>query len=290
MRLGGALGRAFAPGRRSRLARGPLSFDLASLDGAPSLTRLGADDAAPGPSVASIAIRDMGSLGRRALLLEGLGSGEELLARGLEDLPFFEDLAAEYETAFRGYLGGAGQLDGVGEDYADAARSGAARPARAMSINGRLFGQIEAEDVGDARYVEASGPEVAREEVAQRARGEALEGDAAGFLVHARVDRADGEAEGGEGRGGLLDAGGHREEHETALRADGGLEAPGEIQALASVAVEAPMLDAPREDRLARRRDLDRVAQEGPQFPADALGYRGRYEDARAGGGGALEQ
>ncbi len=232
----------------------------------------------------------MGGLRGHALFLRGARPCEELLARRLEDLPLLEDLAAEDEAAFGGYLGRAGELHAVSEDDAHPGRAGAARPARAVRIYGSLLGQVEAEDVGDARDVETARAQVAREEVSQLAAGEALEGDAASLLVHARMYGSDREAEGREGEGRLLDAGGHGEEHQAALGADRGLEAAREVQALAAVAVETPVLYAPGKDSLSDRAYLDGVAQEGPGFAADPLGNGGRHEDARAGRGRALEQ
>jgi hypothetical protein len=232
----------------------------------------------------------MGCPRGQTLLLRSAGPGEELFARGLEDLSLLEDLAAEHEAALRGDLGCPRQLDSVGEYDAHPDRAGSSRPSRAVGVHCRLIGQVEAEDVGDAGYVESAGAQVARQEIAQLAAGEALEGDSAGLLVHARVDRADREAEGREGEGRLLDPGGHGEEDETALGADRGLESPGEVEAFAAVAVEAPVLDALGEHGLADGADLGSVPQERPRLAPDALGHGGRHEDARTGRRRALEQ
>jgi hypothetical protein len=231
---------------------------------------------------------DIGGFRGHALLLGGGGPSKKFLACWFENLSRFEDLAAEHESAFSRYLGRASKLDAVGEDYAHAFRARSGSSAGAVRIDRGLVGEVETENMGDARDIETAGAQVAREEIAKLALREALEGDAASLLVHPRMYRADGEPQGGEGEGRLLDSSGHREEHEAAIGTHGGLEAAREVQAFAAVAVEAPMLDAPGHHRLADGAYLGGVAQEGPHLASKALGDRGRYEDSRAGVGRAF--
>ena len=66
-----------------------------------------------------------------------------------------------------------------------------------MRIHCRFIRKIQAEDVGDAGDVEASGAEVAGEEVAKLALRKTLESDMAGLFFHPRMYRSNREAEGG---------------------------------------------------------------------------------------------
>jgi hypothetical protein len=118
-----------------------------------------ADARPPLHGAALLVPSELGSLGRHALVLRRACAGEELLARGLEDLALFEDLAAEDEATLRGYLGSSLELNTVREDDAHALSACPSRAARAMRVhNLSVLGEVETDHMTDARYVEASGP------------------------------------------------------------------------------------------------------------------------------------
>ena len=144
-----------------------------------------------------LVVVDMGCLRGHPLLLGGTGTGEEFFTGWLQYFARLQDFAAEHETTLSGYFRGAREFDAIGEDYADAGRTGTACPASAVRVHCRFVGEIEAEYMGDAGDVEAPGTEVARKQVAEFALRKTLERDVAGLLFHPRMYGSDREAEGG---------------------------------------------------------------------------------------------
>ncbi len=234
------------------------------------------------PAASMLAGIDLGDLGRRSFFLRGRGRGEEFIRARLEKHSGFEKFASEDEASPHGDLGSARELDAVGENYTDAACPGAAGSPRTVRIDRIFLRQIEADDMAHCDDVQTAGAQIARNEIADLAAREAFQGDTASFLFHGRVDRGDGKAVRGETFGRRRNAARLGNEDETALGANGGLEAPDEVESLAPVAVEAPMFDAAGEDGILPNGYFRRLVKQGTNLAPDAFGQSGRNEYARA--------